>query len=148
VLLDIGLMIVTCMNLYYLNMRNGCPLYILASVAQNQERHLLRDELLAYHEFAEFLVHTVCTGRVMQKCLPQAFSEDTLRKLGTAKTVLNSTFARIVEPDSTNMPTAFLAQTYFTVDPSVHPIQEDKTSDTARTGSREIMAAWFAQQQA
>ena len=148
VLLDIGLMIVTCMNLYYLQLRNGCPLYILASVAQRQERNLLRDELRAYHEFAEFLVNAVYSDRVMHKSMPHAFSEDALRRLGTAKTVLSSTFANIIAPDSSNMPTPFLAHTYFTVDPSVLPIQEDKTAETTSKGSREIMAAWFAQQQA
>jgi hypothetical protein len=141
VLLDIGLMIVTCMNLYYLQLHNSCPLYILASVAQRQETHLLHDELRTYHEFAEFLVNAVCVDLVMQKARPHspAFSEDTLRKLGTAKTVLNSAFERIVEPDSSNMPTPFLAHTYFTVDPSVHPIQGDKTTALMSRASPVLM---------
>lgn len=96
VLLDVGLMIVTCMNLYYLQMKNGCPLHILASVAQQQETRLSNAERSIYHEFAEFLVNSVSTDRVMQKSIPQDFSEDGLRKLAVAKTVLPSTFARIV----------------------------------------------------
>ena len=148
VLLDVGLMIVTCMSLYYLQMKNGCPLHILASVAQRQESHLSPQELSAYHEFAQYLVDSVCTDRVMQRSLPQAFSEDTLRKLAAAKTVLPSTFARMVEPDSENMPTTYLASTFFNVDPSVGPIQEEKSADLTSNATSEIMAAWFAQQQA
>jgi hypothetical protein len=148
VLLDVGLMIVTCMNLYYLQMRNGCPLHILASVAQQQEKRLSNTELSIYNEFAEFLVNSVCTDRVMQKSIPQAFSEDGLRKLAVAKTVLPSTFARIVEPESDNMATTFLAHTFFNVDSRVNPIHEDKSADSSNNGTSEIMAAWFAQQQA
>ncbi|MBV5332221.1 hypothetical protein JZU54_01280, partial [bacterium] len=76
------------MALYYLRMKNGCPLHILASAAQQQEKRLSNAELSTYHEFAEFLVNAVCTDRVMQKSVPKAFSEDTLRKLAMAKTVL------------------------------------------------------------
>jgi len=148
VLLDVGLMIVTCMNLYYLQMKNGCALHILASVAQQQERRLSDAELQTYHEFAEFIVNAICSDRVMQRSLPQAFSEDGLRKLAVAKTVLPSTFARIVEPDGDNMPTTFLAHTFFNVDSRVNPIHEDKSADSSGTDTSELMAAWFAQQQA
>ena len=148
VLLDIGLMIVTCMNLYYLQMRNGCPLHILATVAQQQERRLSHEELQTYHQFAEFLVNAVCTDRVMQKSIPQAFSEDGLRKLAMAKTVLNSAFSKIVDPDGDNMPTTFLAHTFFDVDSRVNPIQEEKTGESTSNPTSELMAAWFAQQQA
>jgi hypothetical protein len=48
ILLDVGLMIVTCMTLYYIRMKNGCPLHILASVTQRQERLLSHDELQTY----------------------------------------------------------------------------------------------------
>jgi hypothetical protein len=148
VLLDIALMIITCMNLYYLQMKNGCPLHILACVAQEQEKHLSHAELQTYHQFAEFLVNAVCTDRVMQKSIPEAFSEDSLRKLAMAKTVLNSAFSRIIEPDATNMPTTFVAHTFFNVDSSVNPIQEEKSAECTSNGTCEIMAAWFAQQQA
>ena len=148
VLLDIGLMIVTCMNLYYLQMKNGCPLHILASVAQQQETRLSHKELHTYHEFAEFLVNAVCTDRVMHKSTPQAFSEDNLRKLAMAKTVLNSAFLKIIEPDGDNMPTTFLAHTFFNVDARVNPIQEEKNAETSSNDASELMAAWFAQQQA
>jgi hypothetical protein len=148
ILLDVGLMIVTCMTLYYLRMKNGCPLHVLASVAQRQERRLSHDELQTYLNFAEFLVNAVCTDRVMQRSLPQSFSEDGLRKLATAKTVLPSAFARIVEPDGDNMPTTFLAHTFFTADSRVVPIQEDKAAEATSSDTSEIMAAWFAQQQA
>jgi hypothetical protein len=148
VLLDIGLMIVTCMNLYYLQMKNGCPLHILASVAQRQERRLSNQELETYHQFAEFLVNAICRDKVMQKCIPQAFSEDGLRKLAMAKTVLNSAFAKIVDPDDENMPTAFLAHTFFDVDSRVNPIQEEKSAESTSNPTSELMAAWFAQQQA
>jgi hypothetical protein len=147
VLLDVALMIVTCMALYYLRMKNGCPLHILASAAQQQEKRLSNAELSTYHQFAEFLVNAVCTDRVMQKSVPKAFSEDTLRKLAMAKTVLPAAFARIVEPDGDNMPTAFLAHTFFNVDSRVNPIQEDKSESSGNDAS-ELMAAWFAQQQA
>ena len=148
VLLDVGLMIVTCMNLYYLQLKNGCPLHILASVAQQQEKHLSHAELGTYHQFAEFLVNAVCTDRVMQKSTPQAFSEDSLRKLAMAKSVLNSAFSRIVESDGDNMPTAFLAHTFFNVDSRVNPLQEDKSAESASNETSELMAVWFAQQQA
>ena len=148
ILLDVGLMIVTCMTLYYLRMQNGCPLHILASVAQRQERRLSHEELRTYHEFAEFLVNAVCADRVMQRSLPQSFSEDTLRKLAMAKTVLPSSFSRITEPDGDNMPTTFLAHTFFNVDSRVTPIQEDKTAESTNKDTSELMAAWFAQQQA
>ena len=148
ILLDVGLMIVTCMTLYYMQMKNGCPLHILTSVAQRQERRLSLEELRTYQEFAKFLVNAVCTDRVMQKSLPQAFSEDGLRKLAAAKTVLPSSFSRIVEPDGDNMPTTFLAHTFFNVDPRVVPIQEDKSSEASSNDTSEMMAAWFAQQQA
>ena len=147
VLLDIGLMIVTCMTLYYLRMKNGCPLHILASVAQQQERRLSHEELQTYHEFAAFLVNAVCTGRVMQKSLPQAFTEDSLRKLALAKSVLHSSFTRIIEPDGDNMPTTFLAHTFFNVDARVNPLQEDKSAEATSNDTSELMAAWFAQQQ-
>jgi hypothetical protein len=147
VLLDVALMIVTCMNLYYLQMANGCPLHILVSVAQGQHARLSSAELTTYHAFAEFLLNAVCAGRVIQKSLPLAFSEDQLRKLAANK-ILQSSFARIVEPDDGNAPTAFLAHTFFNTDPNVHPIQEEKTPGSASNGSSEVMAAWFAQQKA
>ncbi len=148
VLLDVGLMVVTCMNLYYLQMKNGCPLHILAGVAQRQEKHLSHAELKTYDQFAEFLVNAVCTDRVMQKSLSQAFSEDGLRKMAMAKSVLNSAFGRIVEPDGDNMPTAFLAHTFFNVDPRVNPLQEDQSAESTSNETSELMAVWFAQQQA
>jgi hypothetical protein len=147
VLLDVALMIVTCMNLFYLQMANGCPLHILASVAQGQQHHLSPAERSTYHTFAEFLLNAVCAGRVMQKSLPHAFSEDQLRKLAANKT-LQTSFARIVEPDDSNAPSAFLAHTFFSVDANVQPIQEEKTPGSASNGTSEVMAAWFAQQQA
>ena len=148
VLLDVGLMIVTCMSLYYLQMENGCPLHILATVAQGQQQHLSGAELHTYHQFAEFLVNAVCNDRVMQRSIPKAFSEDGLRKLAVAKTVLPSTFARIVEPDGDNMPTTFVAHTFFNVDSNVNPIQEEKSAESTSNGTSELMAAWFAHQQA
>ena len=148
ILLDVGLMIVTCMTLYYMKLKNGCPLHILASVAQRQEGRLSLNELRTYQDFAKFLVNAVCIDKVMQKSLPQAFSEDSLRKLAAAKTVLPSSFSRIVEADGDNMPTTFLAHTFFNVDPRVVPIQEDKTAEPSSNETSEIMAAWFAHQQA
>jgi hypothetical protein len=147
VLLDVGLMIVTCMNLYYLQMQNGCPLHILASVAQGQAKHLSDAELRAYHQFAKFLVSAVCADRVMQKSMPKAFTEDQLRKLAGNK-ILQGSFARIVEPDDSNMPSAFVAHTFFDVDPGVFPIQEERKAGSTSNSSSEVMAAWFAQQQA
>jgi hypothetical protein len=84
----------------------------------------------------------------MQRSLPQAFSEEGLRKLATAKTALPSAFCRIVDPDGDNMPTTYLAHTFFNVDPGVSPIQEEKSADSASNATSEMMAAWFAQQQA
>jgi hypothetical protein len=83
----------------------------------------------------------------MQKSLPQSFSEDSLRKVAFAKAVLSSAFSRIVQPDDDNMPTTFLAHTFFNADPRVNPIQEDKTTEGTSSDKSEIMVVWFTHQQ-
>jgi hypothetical protein len=68
--------------------------------------------------------------------------------ISRVRCVLPSAFSRIVEPDGDNMPTTFLTHTFFTADSRVVPIQEDKASESTSSDTSEIMAAWFAQQQA
>jgi hypothetical protein len=80
VLLDVSVMLVSCMVLYYLQLPRHCPLRILALVARRREGELLPHEMQQYYDFASFLHTALSCSLVPGPFVHSNFSPDTLVK--------------------------------------------------------------------
>jgi hypothetical protein len=76
-----NVMVVGCMVLFYLDLVQNCPLYILALVVRGRVRDLSPEELKQYHDFAGFLHHKLLGSFVPVGFIHTSFSADGLHDL-------------------------------------------------------------------
>jgi hypothetical protein len=81
VLLDVSVMLVSCMILYYLQLSCNCPLHILALVARGREADLSSEEKQLYYNFAAFLHAKLVASIVPVACMHTELSPDNTCKL-------------------------------------------------------------------
>jgi hypothetical protein len=68
-ILDVGVMLVSCMVLYYMRLPQNCTLDVLALVIRGHESDLTTQERQRYYDFAAFLHHKIMTSLVPSTCL-------------------------------------------------------------------------------
>ena len=153
VILDVNVMIVTCMSLYYMNMTQGCPLHVLA-LAANDQIHLASEvEREQYHAFGEFLCRKLFSDVVTEKCLvhSDAFEQVNARALAEGQVNALQQAAQHGVASSSNHNTVYISSLFFEADPNLYPIDESGQKRDAggnrKQNNRAQFAAWFAEHQ-
>jgi hypothetical protein len=151
VVLDVNVMLLTCMHLYYMNMSQGCPLHVLALAANDKVMNMSETEKDNYHLFCEFLCKKLYSNCVTQQCLLETFDHTNARAIAEGQQNALHNARQYDVPSSTNHNTVYLASTFFPADPNVFPIEEGGNKRDA-TGNkkqnlRQQFAAWYAEQQ-
>lgn len=137
VVLDSGVMLLSCMVLYYLGLPRNCPLHVMALVIRGHEQDLLPEERQQYHEFAAFLHSKLLTGLVSRTCLSTHFTGPKVSGLLSLHTD-NNTIASCL---ATDKPSVYLCDTFF---PGVVPTR-DKLE--ANPTASDVLACSFSMSQ-
>jgi hypothetical protein len=125
VVLDAGVMLVSCMLLYYLGLPRNCPLHVMALVIRGHEQDLVPEERQQYHEFAAFLHAKLLTGLVPRTCLGTHFTGPKVNSLLSLHTD-NNTITSCLATDKTSV---YLCDTFF---PGILPTRDKlETNPTA-----------------
>ena len=151
VVLDVNVMLLTCMHLYYMRMPHGCPLHLLALAANGKLLDTSDDERDQYHAFCAFLCRRLFSDVVTQQCLVETLDHTNIRPVaeGHLHAVQDARAYGVVS--ATNHNTAYLCSTFFAADPNVFPIEDGCNKRDAagnrKQSSRQQLAAWYAEHQ-
>ena len=137
VVLDVGVMLVSCMVLYYAGLPRNCPLHVMALVIRGHELELNLHERQQYHEFAAFLHSKLLTGLVSRTCLGTHFTGPKVSALLSLHTD-NNTIASCL---ATDKPSVYLCDMFF---PGVLPTR-DKLE--ANPTASDVLACSFSMSQ-
>lgn len=74
VVLDVGVMVVSCMVLYYNRLPQNCPMHVMALVIRGESGSLSDTETLQYHSFAQYLHGLLMTSLVPQSRVATSIS--------------------------------------------------------------------------
>jgi hypothetical protein len=117
VVLDVGVMLVSCMTLYYLDVPCNCPMHVMALVIRGHESDLCAADRQQYHDFAAHLHSKLLRAVVALPCLGTSFTPQKISALiekhGDAG-MLQSCGAQ-------TPPSVYLCDTYF---PAMPPKRE------------------------
>lgn len=137
VVLDVGVMLVSCMVLYYLGLPRNCPMHVMALVIRGHEEDLMPEERQQYHEFAEFLHMKLLTGLVCRPCLCTRFTGTSISALLSRHTDQN-TVASCISKDK---PSVYCCDSFF---PGILPPREKLGANPTAS---EILACSFSMSQ-
>jgi hypothetical protein len=85
VVLDVNVMLVTFMYLYYMNMPQGCALHVLALVANDNLMDPSDTERDQYHTFYQFLCLKLFSDSVTQQCLVETLEHTNIRPVSEGR---------------------------------------------------------------
>lgn len=74
VVLDVSVMIVSCMVLFYNRLPHSCPMHVMALAIRDETQHLSEEETRQYHSFAQYLHGLLLTGLVSENCMAKNLS--------------------------------------------------------------------------
>jgi len=153
VILDVNVMVVTCMSLYYMNMTQGCPLHVLALAASDQIDLASEAEREQYHVFCEFLCRKLFSDIVTEKCLVSSDAFDQVNARALAEGQLNALQQAVQygTPSSSNHNSVYVSSLFFEADPNLYPIddggQKRDAGGNRKQNNKAQFAAWFAEHQ-
>jgi hypothetical protein len=138
VVLDVGVMLVSCMTLYYLDLPCSCPLHVMALVIRGHEPQLCATDRQQYHQFAAYLHNKLLHSVVAVPCLGTSFTPQKV----SALIERHGDAGMLQSCGSQTPPSVYLCDTYF---PAMPPKREKlETNPTVA----QILSASFATTQA
>jgi len=152
VVLDVNVMLLTCMHLYYMGMPHGCPLHVLALAASGKLLDASDAERDQYHAFCVFLCRRLFSDCVPQQCLVETLDHNNIRPVAEGQLHAVQDARAYGAISATNANTAYLSSAFFAADPHVCPIEDGGSKRDAagnrKQNSRQQLAAWYAEHQA
>jgi len=109
IVLDVGVMLASCLALHYLSLPCHCPLHVLALVARGHLEDLSDAERKQYFSFASFLHSKLNQSVVPCGCMHDAFSPNELAATLTGCSPRAATDARAASPPSVYLCDKFFA---------------------------------------
>ena len=149
VVLDVNVMLVTCMHLYYMSMPQGCALHVLALAANGKLMDTSDAERDQYHAFCEFLCRKLFSDCVTQQCLLETLDHTNVRPVAEGRLASIQDARQYDVPSAANHNTTYLSSTFFAADPDLFPIEDNKrdSAGSKKQIIRQQLAAWYAEHQ-
>ena len=138
VVLDVGVMLVSCMTLYYLELPVSCPMHVMALVIRGHEAQLSVADRQQYYAFASYLHDKLLKAVVGVPSLGSSFSQLAINKLIDA----NTDNATVQACCGGTPASAFLCDTFF----QAMPQKREKLD--ANPSVSQILSAAYAPTQA
>ena len=151
VVLDVNLMLLTCMHLYYMNMSEGCPLHVLALAASDKLIDVSESEKDQYHAFCEFLCRKLFSNSVTQQSLIETLDHTNARAVAEGQLHAVQDARHYDVASAANQNTVYLSSTFFAADANVFPIDDGGNKRDANGNKKQNLrnqfAAWYAEHQ-
>ena len=151
VVLDVNVMLLTCMHLHYMNMSQGCPLHVLALAGNDRLIDASITEKDHYHAFCEFLCRKLFSDSVTKQSLLHTLDHTDTRPVAEGQPSAVHDARNYHVASASNQNTTYLSSAFFDADPHVFPIDDSGSKRDAagnrKQNVREQVAAWYAEHQ-
>jgi hypothetical protein len=113
VILDVGVMLMSCMVLYYMELPQNCTLDVLALVVCGHDSDLKPHERQRYFDFAGFLYGKLSTGLVKRALLVQ-----NMEPVNALQALAGTAHSNLVDAQhSSSAPSTYICDAFFKIQP-------------------------------